>query len=55
VDDVCVIGVSGKAQATAILHKFFEFTWLVKAELVNCYFLLLSSDVIIFFVLRATW
>jgi hypothetical protein len=51
IEDVAVVGVSSETEAAAVLHEFFEFSWLVHAELIYGHFLLFSPDVIIFLVL----
>lgn len=50
IEDVAVVGVGSETKTAAVLHEFFEFSWLVHAELIYGHFLLFSPDVIIFLV-----
>ena len=52
--DEAVVGVSGETESAAVLHEFLELAGLVHAEFVNGDFLLLTLDVIIFLILRAS-
>jgi len=50
--DVLVVGICRECKASAVVHVLFEFRRLVEAEFVDSDLLLLSFDVVIFFVLR---
>ena len=52
--DEAVVGVSGKTESAAVLHEFLELAGLVHAEFVDGDLLLLTLDVIIFFIFRAS-
>jgi hypothetical protein len=52
--DVAIVRVGCERQRSAVLHEFFEFDGLVEAEFLNSDFLLLTLDVIIFFVFGAS-
>ena len=54
-EDVAVVGVGCERQPTAVVHELLELGRLVQAELIDGHLLLLALDVIIFFVLRASW
>ena len=51
VQDVTVVGVICELQGSAVLHELFELNGLVQAQLVDGDLLLLSFNVVIFFVL----
>jgi hypothetical protein len=51
IDDVPIVRVLSEAESTAIMHKFFEFVWLVLTKLLNCNFFLFLLDIGIFFLL----
>ena len=53
--NVTVVGVSRKWQPAAVVHELLILGGLVEAELVYGNLLLFALDVIIFFVLRASW
>jgi hypothetical protein len=52
--DKAVVWVSGETESAAVLHEFLKLAGLVHAEFVNGNFLLLTLDVIIFLILRAS-
>ena len=53
-DDVPVVRVLGEAEASAVVHELLEFVWLISAELLNAYLLLLFLNISVFFLLRST-
>ena len=53
--NVAVVRVCREAESAAIVHELLELGWLIQAEFVDGHLLLLALDVIIFFVLRASW
>ena len=54
-EDVAVVRVGCEGQPAAVVHELLELGRLVKTQLVNCNLLLLALDVIIFFILGASW
>jgi len=44
----------GEAEASAIVHELLEFVWLISAELLNAYLLLLFLNISVFFLLCST-
>jgi len=53
VQNVSVVRVGSEAQRSAVLHVLLELVGLIQAQLVNCNLLLLSLDIVIFFILAA--
>jgi len=53
-DNVSVIRVLSKGEASAVVHELFEFVRLVAAKLFNTDLLLLFLDVGVFLLLRST-
>ena len=54
-DNVPVVGVLGEAQASAVVHEFSEFFWLVLAQLVDRGLLLLLLDGGVLLGLGSAW
>jgi len=54
IDDVGIIWVLSEAEATAVVHEFFELFWLVTAEFIYGHLLLLLFNVSILLLLRST-
>ena len=50
-DDETIVWVLSEAEASAIMHKLFEFIRLILAKLFNAHFLLLFLDICIFLLL----
>lgn len=48
-DDVTVVWVLREWEASAVMHEFFEFFWLILAQVLNCGFLLFLFNGCIFF------
>ena len=55
IDNVLVVRVGCEGEASAIVHELLELGRLVQTELIDGNLLLLALDVIIFFILRASW
>ena len=53
--DVGIVGILHELQLSAVVHKFFELSGLVGAELFNRYLFLFALDIVILFVLAASW
>lgn len=53
--NVFVVWVSSESEGSAVDHKVLELLGLTLAKLINCHFLLLFLDVIIFLILGSTW
>ena len=53
-NDVTIVGILGEAEASAVVHELLEFVWLISAELLNGYLLLLFLNISVFFLLRST-
>jgi hypothetical protein len=49
INDVAIVRVLSEAEATTIMHEFFELVWLVLAKLFNCNFLLFLLNIGVFF------
>jgi len=52
-NEVSVIGILSKAQASAVMHEFFEFVRHILAQLINGRLLLLLFNLGVFFLLRS--
>lgn len=51
--NVPVVGIGSESQTAAVIHELVEFGRLVRAQLINCDFLLLALDVVVLFRLGA--
>lgn len=54
IDDVLVVWIGNESEPAAVVHVLFELWRLVEAELIDGNFFLLTLNVIIFFIFRAS-
>jgi len=54
-DDVAVVGVLSEAQTLAVVHELLELFWLVSAQIIDGYLLLLLLDVGVLLGLGSSW
>ena len=55
VNNILIVGGLCKTKAFAVVHKLFEFSWLVFAEFFNSHFFLLLFNIGVFLLLCSSW